>query len=96
MNINQIINAKSVNLVILKQKMINVYIAVRKNMVVQLVMNVDISKTKTEKILMILYAKIAIHIMKIFIMIIIMIITSQLYLLRENAIIVNMIYLKTV
>ena len=96
MNINQKINAKCVNLVILKQKMINVYIAVRKNMVVQLVMNVDISKTKTEKILMILYAKIAIHIMRIFIMIIIMIITSQLYLLRENAIIVNMIYLKTV
>ena len=96
MNINQIINAKSVNLVILKQKMINVYIAVRKNMVVQLVMNMDISKIKTEKILMILYAKIAIHILRIFTMMIIMSISALLYLLKENAIIVNMIYLKTV
>ena len=41
MNINQIINAKHVNMDILKQKMIYVYIAAQSNMVVQHVMNVD-------------------------------------------------------
>ena len=51
---------------------------------------------QNEKILMILYVKIAIHILRIFTMMIIMIISALLYLLKENAIIVNMIYLKTV
>ena len=42
-----------------KQKKKNVYIVAQNNMVVQLVMNVDMNKMKQEKILIILYVKIA-------------------------------------
>ena len=59
MNINKIINVKHVNMDISKQKKKNVYIVAQNNMVVQLVMNVDMNKMKQEKILIILYVKIA-------------------------------------
>ena len=46
MNINQRINAKVVNMDILKQKMNHVFIADQKNMEVLAVMNVDMNKMK--------------------------------------------------
>ena len=58
MNIYLIKNVKHVNMVILKQKMKNVYIVEVKNMEVLVVMNVDINLMKMEMKQIILYVKI--------------------------------------
>ena len=73
----------------------NVLIAGRKNMEVQLVMSVDMNKTKKEKILIKLYAKIAMHLMTITKSKNINTLTNislLFYLQKANVIIVNMIY----
>ena len=64
-------------------------------MEVQLVMSVDMNKTKKEKILIKLYAKIAMHLMTITKSKNINTLTNislLFYLLKANVIIVNMIY----
>ena len=73
----------------------NVLIAGRKNMEVQLVMSVDMNKTKKEKILIKLYAKIAMHLMSITKsknINTLTYISLLFYLQKANVIIVNMIY----
>ena len=68
MNIKKIINVKDVNMDILKQKMKSVFIVGLNNMVVLDVMNVDIKSMKMELKMIILYVKVVIHIIQIFIM----------------------------
>ena len=73
----------------------NVPIAGQKNMEVQLAMSVDMNRTKKEKILIKLYAKIAMHLMSITKSKNINTLTNisiLFYLLKANVIIVNMIY----
>jgi len=71
MNIYLIKNVKHVNMVILKQKMKNVYIVEVRDMEVQGVMNVDINLIKMEMKQIILYVKIV----SLLVIIILMIIT---------------------
>ena len=61
MNINQIKSAKHVNMAILKQKMIYVFIVGQNNMEALHVMNADMKKMKKEKKQIILFVKIVIQ-----------------------------------
>jgi len=95
MNTKQRKNVKVADMDILKQRKKLVYFVVLKNMVVQLVMNVDMKKMKMEMKPIILFVKIVILMSDILIIIIIILtlINCTLYLLQmENAIIAWIIY----
>ena len=81
---------------ILKQKKIYVSIADQRHMEAHFVMNVDMKRMKKGKRQIILYVNIVIHMINmltIFMKIINPNICHQLYLPKENAIVVKMIYL---